>query len=113
MNSENAKRKVAQNMKLLVNGAMCREVREALGMTQEELARRAPIGRRTLQDIEGNKRHVWPETVYRLAGALGIDPRELATEKGRRLDPRFDVVAEIPRSTTNSVGGTSVLVRAG
>lgn len=70
-------------MLLLVDGMRCRESRLALRMSQEECAKRAGIGRRTLQGIEASARHARPETICRLAAVLGEHPRSLARVKGR------------------------------
>jgi DNA-binding XRE family transcriptional regulator len=58
-------------------GATVRVRREALGLTQEELAERARLHRTYLSDIERGTRNVSLLNIERLAGALSLSLSEL------------------------------------
>lgn len=59
-----------------------RRLRVAAGLSQEALADRAELHRTYISSIERAERNVSLENVFRLAAALGVDPRELlAPEK--------------------------------
>jgi transcriptional regulator with XRE-family HTH domain len=64
---------------LSADGERVRELRKEQGLSQREFAARAHVSRRTLQTIEAGKVHPQPETVRKIARALGVDPRILAT----------------------------------
>lgn len=51
--------------------------RQALGLSQEELAGRADIHRTQISLIEGGKRMPRLDTLVKLAGALGVEPGDL------------------------------------
>ena len=52
-----------------------RELREAAGLTQEELARRVGVRQATVSAMEqGAVRRVDLDVIERLAGALGVSP---------------------------------------
>jgi transcriptional regulator with XRE-family HTH domain len=71
--SASAKKLVASNLKRL---------RVATGFSQEALAERAGLHRTYVSSIERAERNVSLENIFRLADALGVDPRELlAPEK--------------------------------
>jgi class 3 adenylate cyclase/tetratricopeptide (TPR) repeat protein/DNA-binding XRE family transcriptional regulator len=60
-------------------GGLLRQHRLAVGLTQEELAERAGLSRRGVQDLErGLRRTPHPDTVRRLAEALSLHPSERA-----------------------------------
>ncbi|BCL83125.1 helix-turn-helix transcriptional regulator [Ktedonobacteria bacterium brp13] len=55
-----------------------KEVAEAKGMSQGKLSRAADVDPKTLRDIFRDPgRSITTETLNRLAGALGVDAREL------------------------------------
>lgn len=58
-----------------------RELREAAGLQQKELAERANISRPYLLDLERNRRGAKPETLKRIADALGVTVDELRREE--------------------------------
>src|SRR5215208_555685 len=61
-------------------GARLRQLREAAGLTQEELARRAGLTRNAISALErGERRRPYPHTVRTLADALGLSEEERAT----------------------------------
>ena len=54
-----------------------REVRETCGMSQKELALAASVSRPFLCDLEKNRRGAKPETLNRIAVALGVSVADL------------------------------------
>jgi DNA-binding XRE family transcriptional regulator len=58
-------------------GAQVRHYRERAGLSQEELARRAKIGRITLSRIENGKLYAQTKTLSKIAAALGIGLADL------------------------------------
>ncbi|MFS2091058.1 helix-turn-helix domain-containing protein [Paenarthrobacter nicotinovorans] len=59
-------------MKLRINGAAVRVIREALGIRQTDLAARADISKSTLSHVEKGARQVSPATLRKLAIGMGI-----------------------------------------
>jgi predicted ATPase/DNA-binding XRE family transcriptional regulator len=58
-------------------GAQLRRLRDAAGLTQEELAERAGLTAKGISDLErGRRRHPYPHTVRSLADALGLSEDE-------------------------------------
>ena len=69
-------------------GDLVREWREAVGLTQRDLAKEAGVSVRGLRDIEsGRSRSPQRRTLRSLAGALGLDDREYRSLTGRRKAP--------------------------
>ena len=68
-------------------------------MDQSELARRVGVSRQAVNDwIKGRSVNIRPETLVRLADALGVEIRWLATGHGpRKADPPPRDYAEILR----------------
>jgi transcriptional regulator with XRE-family HTH domain len=60
-------------------GQRVKQAREALYLSQAELAVKAGISKNTLNRIETGKAGAIPRTVRRLAEALGVAPASLAT----------------------------------
>ena len=58
-------------------GAVIRERRRRLDLTQEEVARRIKTSTPYIGHLESAKRHPSEKIVVRLAEVLGLDPREL------------------------------------
>ena len=58
-------------------GARIRERREALGLTQGELARKAKLGRVTVNRIERGSQDSTLTTLHPIARALGVSVRDL------------------------------------
>mgnify|MGYP000870365750 FL=1 len=54
-----------------------REFREEMGLTQEEFARKCPISRSYLSQIENGKRNLSVKKMKRIADLLGIDIKEV------------------------------------
>ena len=59
-----------------------KEIRERQHMMQKELAQRAEISRPYLHDLENNRRVGKPETLERIAVALGVKVDELTAKAG-------------------------------
>ncbi len=60
-------------------GELLKRYRTASGLTQEELAERAGLSARGIQDLErGLRRTPYPDTVRRVAAALGLEEAERA-----------------------------------
>ncbi|MFI0815890.1 helix-turn-helix domain-containing protein [Streptomyces sp. NPDC021098] len=69
-------------------GDLVREWREAVGLTQRDLAEEAGVSVRGLRDIEGGRsRSPQRRTLRQLADALGLDDREYRALTGRRSAP--------------------------
>ena len=56
-------------------------LRQAIGISQEELADRAGLHRTYISSIERGMRNVSLENIFQLASALEVDPRELLAPK--------------------------------
>ncbi len=68
-------------------GARLRRLREAAGLTQEELAEKADLSAKNISDLErGERRRPYPHTVRSLADALGLSE-----------DERADLIAAVPK----------------
>jgi transcriptional regulator with XRE-family HTH domain len=61
-------------------GKRIRELREAIGASQESLAARAGIHRTYMGAVERGERNVSLRNIVRLAVALGVHPRDLFDE---------------------------------
>lgn len=75
---------------------MVRSRREALRLTQADLARRAGVSRSAINEIEaGRTKQLKGRNLYRVAKALDVDPLELLDvrlELREQADPEQDVV---------------------
>lgn len=71
-----------------------RSLRKKRGMTQEILAKAAGMTRQAVTNIETQRHGVTLETIYALAGALNVEPRELLPELAPV--PRRPIKANIP-----------------
>lgn len=65
-------------------GARIREVREAKGWTQDDLAREARMSKSFLSEVETGKRNLSTESLLRVATALGASVEYLMT--GQRAE---------------------------
>ena len=54
-----------------------RAARQRLGLTQRQLASRAGMGQGTICKLENLHRGAYPQTLQKLAAALGVTPAEL------------------------------------
>ena len=64
------------DMRRLV-GRNVRRIRQAKGLTQEELAERSGFGQNYLSDLERGRRNPTVVTLWELAQTLGVTPVEL------------------------------------
>lgn len=58
-----------------------KEVRKEKGMMQKELSSLASVSQPYLYDLENNRRGAKPETLKRIAEALGVTVSELMVEE--------------------------------
>ncbi len=58
-------------------GLRVRMIREALGMTQDDLARKVRLARVSITNIETGRQRVLLDTVEVFAQALGVPPKHL------------------------------------
>ncbi len=56
---------------MAATGDRIKEIREARGMTQDQLADKAGIGKGFLSDVENDKRNISSENLLKVANALG------------------------------------------
>ena len=87
-------------------GTQLRRLREAAGLTQEELAFRAGLTANAVSDLErGKTRRPYPHTVRSLADAFGLSEDErtsLLAALPRRDAPAPEISSPVPRSTLPS-----------
>jgi transcriptional regulator with XRE-family HTH domain len=71
-------------------GGRIRDVREAIGMTQEQLASRSSISKGFLSEVENDRRNLSSDNLLKIATSLGASVEYLLTGTS--------AVAEAPRS---------------
>ena len=54
-----------------------RPARQRLGLTQRQLASQANLGQGTVSKLERSERGAYPQTLRKLAVALGVSPADL------------------------------------
>ena len=59
-----------------------RQVREAMGVSQSELARRSGIARQTIMYVERGDRMARAKTLKKIADGLGVEPMDLVIPRG-------------------------------
>jgi transcriptional regulator with XRE-family HTH domain len=83
-------------------GSRLRRLREAAGLTQEELALRARLSPRAISALErGERQRPYPHTVRSLADALGLSKEERSSLMATL--PRGDAAAPAKLATTTEV----------
>ena len=55
--------------------------RQRLGLTQRQLAARAGTGQQTICKLETLRRGAYPQTLQKLAAALGVSPADLVSDR--------------------------------
>jgi transcriptional regulator with XRE-family HTH domain len=70
-------------------GDRLRQLRHKKSLTQVGLAAAAKLGPSTIFHLKNNHREPKPETVEKLAQALGVEPSELVKASWLRLDHKF------------------------
>ena len=63
-----------------VNGQKLQKLRRQRLLLIGDLAERSGVHRNTISKLENNKGGAYPETIRKLAEALGVDPTELIGE---------------------------------
>jgi tetratricopeptide (TPR) repeat protein/transcriptional regulator with XRE-family HTH domain len=82
-------------------GSLLRRYREAVGLSQEELAERAAISVRGVSDLErGLRRRPYPATMRRLASALELTPEDRAKLLAAARRSGSDLAAEASRGSS-------------
>lgn len=80
------RQKEQQNKELKALGQRLKNFRKAEGLNQDELAKRAGIGRVTLSRLERGKQEPRFQTLMDLASAMDISFQKLITEEGSDSD---------------------------
>src|SRR4051794_1561876 len=83
-------------------GALLRRHRLRAGLTQEGLAERAGLSPRGVIHLERGTRRPYPDTVHRLASALGLAPEERAVLSDAAYRPQPVAPPPTPRPTPDS-----------
>lgn len=78
--------------KTIYVGEVIKNLREAKGMVQEELAHYSKLDRSYLSDLETNKKGPSLNTIFKLAKGLDMEPDELVKEIKEKTD--FDSIFE-------------------
>ena len=68
---------------LVIDGEQVRSLRQEKGMSQRGLAEASGVSKKTVTDVEAGKVHPQPATARKIAAALGVDSRSLATVASR------------------------------
>lgn len=68
------------DMRRLV-GRNVRRLRQAAGLTQEQLSERVGFGQNYVSSLEGGKRNITVVTLFEFAQALGTTPAALVSEE--------------------------------
>jgi transcriptional regulator with XRE-family HTH domain len=63
-----------------VDGEELRRLRRARALSQRDLSRITGLAFDTISRLETGKQQAQPKTIRRLAGTLGVEPRELMKE---------------------------------
>ena len=64
-----------------MDGARLRRLRRERALSQQDVERITGLAQATLSDLEGGKRGARASTLRKLAGALGVEPKELMKEE--------------------------------
>ncbi|MBK8205341.1 MAG: helix-turn-helix transcriptional regulator [Planctomycetes bacterium] len=75
--------KPVSSAELKLFGQRIRAIRESLGLSQDRLAAKAGLHRTYLGGVERGERNIGILNVFKIARALGVDPRDLFSAKGR------------------------------
>jgi XRE family transcriptional regulator, fatty acid utilization regulator len=62
-----------------IDGEQVRSLRKERGLSRQEFAEASGVGVSTLHNVETGKTYARPSTARKIADALGVDPRSLAT----------------------------------
>lgn len=82
-------------------GARIKSLREAAGLSQNELARRAGVSQSGLSYIESGEKSPSVDTLLRIADALGVTVSELLNAQGdTEMPPHIRALVREARSLT-------------
>jgi transcriptional regulator with XRE-family HTH domain len=66
---------------IAVDGRRLRRLRRGRALSQQDLQRITGLAQATLSDLEQGKRGARASTLRKLAGALGVEPKDLMKEE--------------------------------
>jgi transcriptional regulator with XRE-family HTH domain len=94
-------------------GARVKRLRQQLGISQSELARRLGVDRQNVYQIErGQQEHMRKHTLQRYAEALGVSPSYLATGRERDCSATLpEIEAYLSETTVLSKQDIQTVVR--
>jgi transcriptional regulator with XRE-family HTH domain len=78
-----------------------RQIREAQGISQKELARRANICQSLLCNLEKERLMPWPAAIKKIAKVLKVKPDELIQENKETRDASLAAGSLVTTETTN------------
>lgn len=82
-------------------GARVKRLRQQLGISQSELARRLGVGRQNVYQVErGQQEHMRKHTLQKYAEALGVSPSYLATGREAGSAATLPEIQSYLRETT-------------
>lgn len=87
---------------MATTGDRIREIREARGMTQDQLAVQADISKGFLSDVENNKRNISSDNLLKIANALGASVDYLLRGETKDSGRRTPIV--IPPELSQAAG---------
>jgi transcriptional regulator with XRE-family HTH domain len=87
---------------MATTGDRIREIREARGMTQDQLAVQADISKGFLSDVENNKRNISSDNLLKIANALGASVDYLLRGETKDSARRAPIV--IPPELSQAAG---------
>ncbi|RYE53284.1 MAG: XRE family transcriptional regulator [Sphingobacteriales bacterium] len=70
-------KKESTDPRLIIFGNNCRRYREKTGFSQESFAHEKNLQRTFYGDVERGKRNLTLESVFKIADALGVNPKAL------------------------------------
>ncbi len=64
-----------------MDAAMLKRLRDDMVLSQRELARQAGLTQMTVWRLENGFEHAHPQTIRKIAGVLGVTPKELVKKE--------------------------------
>jgi len=64
-----------------IDGLLLKRLRRQRALSQQDLERMTGVAQSTISRLEANQHPARPSTVRTLAGALGVEPKELMKEE--------------------------------
>lgn len=92
-------------------GRLVRARREALELTQDEVAERIGMGRTSITNIEKGRQHVSLHLLYEISRVLGIAPAELLPDRSTLLSTDADLERTLQASTSSLPAETKDWIR--